>query len=406
MSELEFNSLCRALGSSDVKARRRAAAKLGESASSNAVGPLIAALKDLEVRRQAADALVRIGKESVEALVQALEVDDGDPSVRRTAAETLGRIRDARAVEPLVQTLQEVNVDLRYTATEALGRIRDPRAVQPLVSVLTEPDRILRCHAVQALGRIGDPRAIVALAELVGESDVELLKTVAEALGRIRSAEAVEPLLALLKSSERQIKIEATEALGKIADPRAVQPILDALLDDLRTYGGFDAAYKGLRSIGEPAMEALFGLLNHEKAHVRRRATEVLGEIGDLRAAEPLLGLLRDDDELVQFEAVRALGLVGDERAVRPLLNSRFVPSVEGALERLLERSASRIEVDVLRELSELKVGHVVEEGPYPHPVDDSPYHELIRTYRDAPRVQHLAREELARRGHPFSSSG
>ena len=43
----------------------------------------------------------------------------------------------ARAVEPLVAALKDSETPLRWAAAEALGRIKDPRAVGPLVAVLT-----------------------------------------------------------------------------------------------------------------------------------------------------------------------------------------------------------------------------------------------------------------------------
>src|SRR5260221_10272356 len=61
--------------------------------------------------------------------------------VQRQAAEALGQVGDARAVEPLVVTLQDPNstVPLQLAAAESLGKIGDRRAVQTLFAALKHP---------------------------------------------------------------------------------------------------------------------------------------------------------------------------------------------------------------------------------------------------------------------------
>jgi hypothetical protein len=60
---------------------------------------------DWDVRRAAAEALVKIGTPAVPALIQAL--GDSDWDVRRAAAEALGAIGDPQAVPALIQTLRD-----------------------------------------------------------------------------------------------------------------------------------------------------------------------------------------------------------------------------------------------------------------------------------------------------------
>ncbi len=42
------------------------------------------------------------------------------------AAEALGKIGDARAVEPLIATLEDSDVAVRWTAAQALGKLVSP----------------------------------------------------------------------------------------------------------------------------------------------------------------------------------------------------------------------------------------------------------------------------------------
>jgi HEAT repeat protein len=59
-------------------------------------------------------------------------LDDEDPSKRWKAAESLGRIGDDRAVDPLIIALTDEDWRVKQKAAWALGKIGDPRALVPL----------------------------------------------------------------------------------------------------------------------------------------------------------------------------------------------------------------------------------------------------------------------------------
>jgi len=61
-----------------------------------------------------------------------LMLADDDEVNRWKAAESLGRMGDSRAVEPLIDTLWDDDSRVRLKAAWALGRIGDTRATGPL----------------------------------------------------------------------------------------------------------------------------------------------------------------------------------------------------------------------------------------------------------------------------------
>lgn len=84
--------------------------------------------------------------------------------VAQFAAETLGKIGDRRAVEPLIEVLETPHeLGLMEAATEALGRLGDPRAVPALSHVLEKGPLAVRLKAVTSLGQIGGEDAARAL---------------------------------------------------------------------------------------------------------------------------------------------------------------------------------------------------------------------------------------------------
>lgn len=146
-----------------------------------AVEPLIQALNNESwvVREAATEALGKIGDErAVEPLIKVLDDEDETTFVREAAAEALGEIGDERAIEPLAHALTDIDV-LKNAAValdklgwapqnesekayyliaknqwDELTRLGEP-AVEPLIHTLTDMD--VREEAVETLTRIGEP---------------------------------------------------------------------------------------------------------------------------------------------------------------------------------------------------------------------------------------------------------
>ena len=93
-------------------------------------------------------------RHDVEGLIKALSYRRSW-FVRKTAAEALGEIGDAYAVEPLSAALKSKDTDVCASAAKALGKIGAP-AVEPLIAALEAEEYDVRMHAARALGKIGD----------------------------------------------------------------------------------------------------------------------------------------------------------------------------------------------------------------------------------------------------------
>ncbi len=79
-----------------------------------------------------------------------------DPSwrVRLQAAFVLGRLRDLRAVNPLVRALSDENQSVRAQAAQVLGDLGDGRATAALDRAQRDPDPLVRSQAHSALARL------------------------------------------------------------------------------------------------------------------------------------------------------------------------------------------------------------------------------------------------------------
>lgn len=176
---------------------------------------LIDSLKDDDwnVRKDSAKALAEIGKPAVEMLIKAL--NNQNWHIRWQAAETLGEIGDSIAVEPLIMTLTDENNGVRSNAMIALVKI-GKKSIQPLINTLNCNDWSLRWQAADILGEIGDSSAVGPLISTLNDQNMWVRKTAASALGEIGDNRAVEPLKGILTNDDGELKAEALKALEKI----------------------------------------------------------------------------------------------------------------------------------------------------------------------------------------------
>ena len=170
-----------------------------------------------------------------------------------------------------------VDSDVCDAAVETLGKIGDTRAVEPLIEVLGDEEGFEeRIYAAEALGKIGDTRAVEPLIEVLGVDEVgdcDLCEAATEALGKIGDARAVEPLIEVFShvgvfddfdhTYAYSFRICAAEALGEIGDTRAVDPLIEVLESEERLYGTDPLIAQNLPHIRKAAMKAL-KKLGHE----------------------------------------------------------------------------------------------------------------------------------------------
>ena len=212
-------------------------------------------------------------------------------------------------LEGLFTYCSDYDLDMRYKAEEAIGKIRDPRAVEPLIGLLTSKQYLLKDKY---------------------RSAYDVYVNAAKALGNIGDSRAVEPLVNLLNDQQfmhgncdcENVRKVAVEALGKIGGPKAIKTLIDLCKYHPGMLSG--DCFKALVEIGKDAVEpliyAFFKLLDGDG---RGPAAIALGDIGDARAVEPLINALKHDkSSYVRCCVVIALEEIGDPRAIEPLINA------------------------------------------------------------------------------------
>jgi HEAT repeat protein len=160
-------------------------------------------------------------------LIGALQAED--PAVREKAVYTLGEIKDARAVQPLIALLKDPDQLVRSEAAQVLGDMQDPQAVDPLSAALQ--DKSIQNDVIEALTKLNDPRAIPALIAVMGTGDLYYCTPcfpAEKALVKL-GAPAVQPLNAALQDASPNVRRWSAKALQQIGDERSVAPLIAAI---------------------------------------------------------------------------------------------------------------------------------------------------------------------------------
>tara|TARA_R110002096_G_scaffold408076_1_gene607094 strand:+ start:6571 stop:7449 length:879 start_codon:yes stop_codon:yes gene_type:complete len=93
----------------------------------------------------------------------------------------------ADRLDDLSQRLSRSKSDkARVAAAVSLGRLKDKRALKPLVTALRDKNNAVRAVAASALGGLGDSRALPALQRATLDKDVTVRKRATQAIGVIR----------------------------------------------------------------------------------------------------------------------------------------------------------------------------------------------------------------------------
>lgn len=175
---------------------------------------------------------------AVEPIITILRDRNPDKSIRITAIEALRLLKSNLAIQPLIEILQNNETELISSASWALINL-GKEAVEPLIRILQHDDSDVQMFVANTLGKIGDKKAIQPLYNLFKNqtsTSHELLYTlgsggfppIASALAELQ---AIDELIASLNNPNAIVRQQAAWALGNIIDLRVVPQLIKTLED-------------------------------------------------------------------------------------------------------------------------------------------------------------------------------
>jgi cyclophilin family peptidyl-prolyl cis-trans isomerase/HEAT repeat protein len=228
-----------------------------------------------------------------------------DPSLRRSAAITAGRIGARSHGDVLRRLATDPDTSVAAAALFSLGLMKDSAAASIASTALRAPANVA-VEAAWLLGELGD-RGRAPLLAAVADASLGTRRRGAAllALARLRPA-PVQEIVPLLSGPDTALRWRAAYVLARSRSAAAVRPMITATsspLADVRDYAarGLARSLAG-DSLASQSHAALVRLLRDSSARVRVTAVRVLAGYG-ARSAGPIGDALRDPDASVRIVA-------------------------------------------------------------------------------------------------------
>ncbi len=285
-------------------------------------------------RREAAIALSKFkGQEAAGFLLQNYESDN----IQDFMALALGNLEDKKAVQLLVNALNDTQQEVRFNAAQALGMVKNEEAFNVLMEALNEyadsnaaglaPNTQAKIFfeeeaiisAITALGRIKNLLSIPLLKRLLAqEKSGRIRASIIMALGMMANERMLPIFQGALRDEDPRVRANAIESIESIKSSSIVgiiQPYLEDPNNRVRAnvakaiwkYGDFDVS------------ETLNQMLGHGDKWYRASAAYAMGEIKDVRFITKLVQALKDDDPDVRRNAANAMKKIQSPNAIAHL---------------------------------------------------------------------------------------
>jgi HEAT repeat protein len=168
--------------------------------------------RDANARNSAIEALVQFGSKATDYLIE--EFGRANTEVKKFIIDILGSTGDLKAFPLLMSSLDEEDKNVKASVIEHLAEMPANTAVtDALVRFLECADEWVAYHAAEALGRIGDARAVDALISVLPCKG--LRKPAIKALGQIADVNSIRSIIPFLNDESRSVREEAVKALAQ-----------------------------------------------------------------------------------------------------------------------------------------------------------------------------------------------
>ncbi len=186
--------------------------------------------KNTSLRMDALDIIKKTGNHAIEAVVQLLYHENED--IRVYGCEALGSLKNPACLPHLFEKINEDNENVRNAAVVTLGEFDDPRAVDILLDVLNQEEWVA-FSAIYSLGKIGDRRAVPALMDAFKNRGEELSLAACEALLSFRDERILGELVGFIKDLDPAKKDIFIRIIIEQGDVRIFQRLVKVMAADL-----------------------------------------------------------------------------------------------------------------------------------------------------------------------------
>lgn len=141
---------------------------------------------------------------------------------RETAAEIGSMLtRAGESPQALIRALRDRSDLVRVEAAESLGLIRDRRALRALWRALKDQSGLVRGYVASAIGDIGSEKDLTRLRRALATERSPMAKVgFYEALHKLGRRDAIPQLIELTRARDYRVRCAAANTLGRLASRR------------------------------------------------------------------------------------------------------------------------------------------------------------------------------------------
>ncbi len=293
----------------------------------------------------------RGGPEDVEPLMERLTNRRTPTALRGAVILALGELRAEEAVEELVRIVGATAEDatLRRYAADSLGRIGDARAIEPLSALLRSDDTMLRAYAVNGLGHFEGEEVERSLTAALRDSYWRVRVAALQGIARHNMEDAIPAVVFRAeRDPETPVRNEALLTLAKL-DTRESREFLSQYVQNNRVPEA--SRITALRHMLEQNMGAytdvVEALIDSEYENSGSRILDQIGRAlstSEQRAPEAVYARLLDHPNFViKIYGLRAVGRHG-ERGLRDRLRELSEEGNHQAVRRTALDALNRME--------------------------------------------------------------
>lgn len=255
------------------------------------------------------------GADAAEAFLNLLNRPPIDEDVVAALAQ-----KGAGIVPLLLERLPSLTADGRRAVTEILTRLGDRAAVPVLLSMVDSDEEEDLIRAADSLARLADLRAYEPLRKLLGHPSPRVRHSVVAAINSLGHPRTANDLLGEFQNASPQVRESSVKIAAYLGLPSCFDAIFRCCEDDDERVRR--AAIECLPILDDPRLLQKLGhALQTDTPAVRAAAAIALRQVDDAEAASSLLVRgLQDDDVWVRYFAVRSLLSMGQHQRAIPAL--------------------------------------------------------------------------------------
>lgn len=179
-----------------------------------------------DIRRAVYENIVFFEDESVVDLLKE-GLDKEKRKVREVIAKSLMYIEKEKALPLLRIALRDSSPWVRYYAVKSLLFHNPPDIFEILEDLLKrEETNLVRIVIIDSLGELKNKKALPLLKSFLQTQDRDLLLATIRAIGKIKHPESISLLLPFLNSSDKSVRMETLRALGEQRDVAVISNIV------------------------------------------------------------------------------------------------------------------------------------------------------------------------------------